>query len=126
MTKYPRVRPNAMTAMSITPYFDFGVLVLDAALELTVEAVLEVLVELVLVVAVELAEVVLAPELELVDSVVAAVEFPVADEVIEALPEEVVEDWAKTPPAEDELLGEPDPDEETSFPSQEPEILMLS
>lgn len=150
MTKYPKVRPNAMTATSIAPYLDFGVTV-DAELALTVDGELEAVLEPELVVALERAEVAVVfaadPEPVAVDNVVAAVEFPlpvpVTDEVIVVLllDEDGVGVWTKTPPDEEDWMLEVTEDatladgedwmldatdEETALPLQEPEILILS
>lgn len=137
MTKYPKVRPKAMTAMSRAPYFDALGVKVDAALVDTVDGVLDVVLEPEPV-AVEPADVAVVlpadPEPVAVDIVVAAVEFallaPVADEVTVALPldEDPVEVWAKTPPDEEDLILDVTEDatpEETALPLQEPEILML-
>jgi hypothetical protein len=131
-----------MTATSIAPYFDLGVIV-DAELALTVDGELEVLLELELVDVVEPAEVVFA-----IDIVVTAVEFPLLvieavevtlalageEEPVEvlavALADEEVELSAKTPPDEEDAMLEVTedaelPEDETALPLQEPEILML-
>lgn len=144
-----------MTATSMAPYFDLGVIV-EAELALTVVDELEVVLEPELVVVVEPAEVVFVPDPDpdpeplAVDIVVAVVELPllvtVADEVAVVLADEEdpvevltvalvdvddpVELSAKTPPVVEDWMLEVTEDagladDETAWPLQEPEILML-
>jgi hypothetical protein len=120
-----------MTATSIAPYLDFGVFVV-AELELAVA------VELPLLVAVEPADVaavlVAVPVPLEVDRAVAVLDFPllvlVADDVELVAAEDPDDCWAKTAPDVEELAlevteDEPEAEDATASPLQEPEILML-
>ena len=135
-----------MTATSMAPYLDFFGTIVVAELWLTVDGACVVVLAAEPVVEVEAVDLVpdpdpdADPEPVAVVRVVAAVEFPlvvaVADEVtLELRVDDPAEVWAKTAPDEDEdedelVLEEtedaaPEPEEETDWPLQEPEILML-
>jgi hypothetical protein len=115
-----------MTATSIAPYLDFGVLVV-AELELVVAGELLLLDELADV-AVDLVAAPVPLDVDMVVAVVTLLE-PVPDEEL-ATDEDPDDCWAKTAPdvAEPELElteDEAEPEDATALPLQEPEILML-